>query len=70
MYKRQELVLTGGNVNDAINEGVRRGYKNGYLRKSIVKDPIFDRTNTQDNKMCIRDRIYVPAGMKDHVYIR
>ena len=45
----QELVLTGGNVNDAINEGVRRGYKNGYLRKSIVKDPIFDRTNTQDN---------------------
>ncbi len=45
----QELVITGGGFEDAINEGVARGYINGYLRKSMVAEPIFDRTNTKDN---------------------
>lgn len=44
----QEVHITGGNLNDAINEGVRRGYEKGFLRKSVVKDPI-ERTNTGDN---------------------
>ncbi len=38
-----------GNLNDAINEGVRQGYQEGYLRKSIVKDPVLHRVNTNDN---------------------
>ena len=44
----QEVHLTGGFLEDAINNGVRRGYKDGYLRKSIVKDPLM-RENTGDN---------------------
>ena len=44
----QDVHVTDGLLNDAINEGVRQGYKNGYLRLSIVGDPI-ERTNTNDN---------------------
>lgn len=44
----QEVLIVGGNINDAINKGVREGYKKGYLRKSIVADP-FGRKNTGDN---------------------
>ena len=44
----QDVHVTGGALEDAINEGVRQGYKEGYLRASIVKSP-FDRVNTGDN---------------------
>ena len=43
------LKLDRGTVCEAITEGTRRGYRDGFLRKSIVKDPIFQRKNTQDN---------------------
>lgn len=48
----QDVHITGGLLEDAINEGVRRGYTEGYLRKSVVKDPI-DRVNTKDNTPAI-----------------
>ena len=44
----QDVHVTGGGLEDAINEGVRQGYQEGYLRASIVKSP-FDRVNTGDN---------------------
>ncbi|NCB73337.1 MAG: fumarate hydratase [Clostridia bacterium] len=44
----QDLHLTDGNFEDAINEGVRQGYEKGFLRKSVVKDPL-RRENTLDN---------------------
>lgn len=44
----QDVHITGGSLNDAVNEGVRRGYTDGYLRKSVVADPIL-RGNTNDN---------------------
>ena len=44
----QDVHLTGGLLEDAVNEGVRRGYGEGYLRKSIVEDPL-RRVNTRDN---------------------
>ena len=44
----QDVHVTGGALEDAINEGVRQGYREGYLRASIVKSP-FDRVNTGDN---------------------
>lgn len=44
----QEVHLTGGCLEDAVNEGVRRGYADGYLRKSVVADPL-RRINTGDN---------------------
>ena len=44
----QDVHVTGGAFEDAINEGVRQGYNEGYLRASIVRSP-FDRVNTGDN---------------------
>ncbi|NLT12943.1 MAG: fumarate hydratase [Clostridiales bacterium] len=44
----QDVHITGGSFEDAVNEGVRRGYTKGYLRKSVVKDPL-RRENTEDN---------------------
>ena len=44
----QEVHVTGGSIEDAVNEGVRQGYTDGYLRKSVVRDPI-ERENTGDN---------------------
>lgn len=44
----QDVHITGGSIEDAINEGVRQGYTEGYLRKSVVKDPL-NRVNTNDN---------------------
>lgn len=44
----QEVHITGGSLEAALNEGVRRGYKKGFLRNSVVKDPL-RRENTGDN---------------------
>lgn len=44
----QEVHITGGLFEDAVNEGVRRGYERGLLRKSVVADPL-RRVNTGDN---------------------
>lgn len=44
----QEVHLTGGSLEEAVNEGVRRGYTEGFLRISVVGDPIY-RENTKDN---------------------
>ena len=48
----QDVHITGGSLEGAINEGVRQGYTEGYLRKSVVKDP-FIRVNTNDNTPAI-----------------
>ena len=48
----QDVHVSGGFIEDAINEGVRRGYKKGYLRMSVVNNPI-DRVNTKDNTPAI-----------------
>ena len=44
----QEVHITGGSLEKAINDGVSAGYTEGYLRKSVVRDPL-DRVNTGDN---------------------
>lgn len=44
----QDLHITDGYFEDAINEGVRQGYEKGFLRKSVVRDPL-RRENTGDN---------------------
>ena len=48
----QDVHLTGGSLQDAVNEGVRQGYREGYLRKSVVADPV-RRGNTDDNTPAI-----------------
>lgn len=44
----QDVHITDGLLDDAINEGVRQGYKEGLLRNSVVEDPL-RRINTGDN---------------------
>ncbi len=56
----QEVHLTGGWLEDAINEGVRQGYEQGYLRKSVVTDPI-RRGNTDDNTPAVLHTRIVPG---------
>mgnify|MGYP000401717954 CR=1 FL=1 len=56
----QEVHITDGGLEDAINEGVRQGYVEGYLRKSVVSDPI-ERVNTQDNTPAIIHYSIVPG---------
>ena len=57
----QDVHVTGGGLDDAINEGVRQGYKEGYLRASIVKGP-FDRVNTGDNTPAVIHVDVVPGS--------
>jgi fumarate hydratase subunit alpha len=45
----QNVRLDKGTLYEAINEGTRRGYSDFYLRKSIARDPLFNRANTGDN---------------------
>jgi len=57
----QDIHLTGGNLEDAINEGVIQGYSEGYLRKSMVSDPAIDRKNTGDNTPAVIHTRIVPG---------
>ena len=56
----QDLHISGGLLEDAINEGVRRGYTEGYLRASIVEGP-FQRKNTGDNTPAVVHTQLVPG---------
>ncbi|MCH5203155.1 MAG: fumarate hydratase [Oscillospiraceae bacterium] len=44
----QDVHITGGGFEDAVNKGVAKGYTEGKLRLSIVSDPLM-RENTNDN---------------------
>lgn len=49
----QEVHITGGSLERAIQQGMTQGYEEGYLRKSVVDDPLFSRENTRDNAPAI-----------------
>ncbi len=55
----QEVHITGGLLEDAINEGVKLGYSEGYLRKSICHP--FTRENTGDNTPAVIHVHLVPG---------
>lgn len=57
----QDIHITGGSLQEAINEGVRRGYNKGYLRKSVTADPLFRRKNTGDNTPAVIHYEVVPG---------
>ena len=42
-------ILVPGDVFADVNDAVARAYTEGKLRKSVVRNALFDRTNTQDN---------------------
>ncbi len=50
-----------GDFEAAVNEGVRQAYTDGYMRKSVVRDPLFDRVNTEDNTPAIIHTRLVPG---------
>jgi len=57
----QEVILKGGDLEEAVNEGVRQGYTDGYLRKSIIENPITHPVNTRDNTPAIIHTKIVPG---------
>lgn len=61
----QDVHITGGLLEEAINKGVAEGYSEGYLRKSVVKDPL-DRVNTGDNTPAV---IYYDVVQGDKIKI-
>lgn len=56
----QEVHITGGAFEEAVNEGVARGYVEGNLRCSVVADPL-RRENTGDNTPAILHLRLVPG---------
>lgn len=45
----QDTHIVEGDLGEALNAAVRRAYTDGYLRKSVVRDPLYQRENTRDN---------------------
>lgn len=67
----QEVHISGGGFEAAVNKGVSLGYTDGLLRKSVVRDPFYDRVNTDDNtpaiihtKIVSGDKIKITAAPK------
>ncbi len=57
----QDIHISGGDLEVAVEEGVRRGYGQGYLRKGIVSQPFSDRINTKDNTPAVIHAEIVPG---------
>lgn len=57
----QDVHITGGNLEDAVNDGVAQGYTEGYLRKSVVGEPLFNRKNTGNNTPAVLHTSIVPG---------
>lgn len=60
----KNIHVADASLEDAINEGVRRAYVNGGLRLSVVRDPLFDRVNTQDNTPAV---IHIEMNGDEHL---
>lgn len=57
----QDVHITGDDFVSAVNRGVSLAYTDGKMRASVVKDPLFDRTNTKDNTPAIIHMNIVPG---------
>lgn len=57
----QDCLLEGLSMQHTFDEAVRLAYEEGYLRKSILRDPIFDRSNTGDNTPAVLHLEMVPG---------
>lgn len=58
----QDSFIEGLPLEDAINKGVEEAYRENFFRKSIVKDPIFDRTNTGTNTPAVIHTKIIPGN--------
>ena len=57
----QEVLITGKALEVTVNEAVSIASRENYLRASIVRDPLYDRTNTQDNNPAVFHVKLVPG---------
>ena len=57
----QDVHVTGGDLNEALNRAVHDAYTEGYLRKSVVRDPLYQRENTRDNTPAVVHTRIVPG---------
>lgn len=62
----QEVCFIDGSLKEAINQGVKEGYEKYLLRKSMVKDPLFERINTKDNTPAL---IFIEMTEGDKCYL-
>ena len=65
-------VLVPGNVFSRVNDAVAKSYIDARLRKSVVKDALFDRGNTQDNTPAFCEVHFVdePGVCRLHVMLK
>lgn len=56
----QDVHITGGSFEDAVNDGVAKGYVEGKLRLSVVSDPL-KRVNSNNNTPAIIHTQLVPG---------
>ncbi len=62
----QEVLITGGDLKEGINRAVEKCYRENCFRKSVVKNALFERTNTTSNTPAI---IYTDIVKGDKVRI-
>lgn len=62
----QNVQITGGTLEEAINAGIAKGYTEGYLRKSMVAEPLFNRKNTGNNTPAV---IHIESVPGDHLHM-
>lgn len=64
-------VLLAGDVFADVNSAVARAYTEAALRKSVVRDALFDRSNTGDNTPAFTDVHFVDRpGARVHVLLK
>lgn len=57
----QDVHITGGSFEEAVNKGVAEGYVEGYMRMSCVAEPLFERKNTRNNTPAVLHTRIVPG---------
>lgn len=57
----EDVHFEGEPFEAAVNRGTANAYINGYMRKSIVRDPLFHRVNTEDNTPAVIHTRLVPG---------
>lgn len=63
--------LLAGDVFAEVNDAVARAYTEARLRKSVVRDALFDRANTGDNTPAFTDVHFVETpGARVHVLLK
>ena len=58
----QNVAIEGEPLETAVNQGVEKAYKEFSLRKSIIKDPVFDRINTGTNSPAVIYTEVIPGN--------